>query len=66
MGINMKPTDIEKEAIERYTMGEILITDLHEALSLLSIHGEKCEKAIHASIRAEAYRAHMASKNNDE
>jgi hypothetical protein len=62
----MKLSDIEKEAIERYTsLGEI-ITDLDEALNILSIHGEKCKKAIHPSIRAEAWKAHIASKNNNK
>jgi len=62
----MKPSDIEKEAIERYTDGNMLITDLGQALNILSIHGEKCEKAIDPSIRAEAYKAYIASKNNNK
>ncbi|PKG84375.1 hypothetical protein CXF85_08610 [Colwellia sp. 75C3] len=62
----MKPSDIEKEAIEKYTMGNVLITDLGEALNILSIHGEKCEKAIDISIRAEACKAYIASKNNNK
>lgn len=56
----MKPNDIEKEAIERYTMEGVLITDLDEALNILYIHGEKCEMAIHTSIRAKAYKAYKA------
>jgi hypothetical protein len=62
----MKLSDIEKEAIERYTFEGVIITDLDEALSILQVHGEKCEKAIDTSIRAEALKAHIASKNNNK
>jgi hypothetical protein len=62
----MKPSDIEKEAIEKYTFEGVIVTDLDEALNLLSIHGEKCEQAIDTSIRAEAWEAHIASKNNNK
>lgn len=58
----MNPSDIEKEAIEKYTTGTELIKDLDEALNILSIHGEKCEKAIDSSIREQAFKAYRKSK----
>jgi len=54
----MKLNEAEKKAIEMYTFGSEQITDLGEALSLLNTHGEKCEKAIHRSIREEAWKSY--------
>jgi len=52
----MSLSDIEKKVIEKYTMGTELVTDVDEAVNMLRIHGEECEKAIHSSIREKAYR----------
>jgi hypothetical protein len=52
----MNPSDIERKSIEKYTSGTELITNLREALSLIAIHGVKCEKAIDISIREQAYK----------
>lgn len=58
----MNPNDIEKKAIEKYTTGTELIKDLDEALNILSIHGEKCEKAIDSSIREQAFKDYRKTK----
>ena len=58
----MNPNDIEKKAIEDYTTGTELITDLKEALNILTIHGEKCEKAIDSSIREQAFKDYRKLK----
>jgi hypothetical protein len=58
----MNRSDIEKEAIEKYTAGTELIKDKSEALNILAIHGEKCEKAIDSSIREQAFEAYRKLK----
>jgi hypothetical protein len=62
MEINMNLSDVEKEAIEKYTAGTELIKDLDEARNILAIHGKKCEKAIDSSIREQAVDAYRKSK----
>jgi hypothetical protein len=62
LGINMNLSDVEKEAIEKYTTGTELIKDLDEARNILAIHGEKCEKAIDSSIREQAVDDYRISK----
>jgi hypothetical protein len=58
----MNISDIEKEAIEKYTTGEELIKDLYQAINILNIHGEASEKAIDSSIREQAFNAYRKSK----
>ena len=58
----MNLSDVEKDAIEKYTTGTELIKDIDEALNILAIHGEKCEKAIDSSIREQAFEAYRKLK----
>lgn len=55
--------EIEKKLIEKFGTRRESITDIGEALNLLSVYGEECELCIHQSIREKAYNQFKDQKN---